>query len=121
MPWLDALRYLRVVHLEQQPQLPRNRVADLRDLHSPPISSTPPPQPPQAHLVPRTPNLDEAFRRHRRLLRLQLRLSHLRRVKTRVMRVLGRPSREVRLMLLPLSVCEVRPLVRVQGEAKSTF
>lgn len=61
----------------------------------------------KTNLIARTPNLDERLRRHRHLSRLRLGSRHRRGVRTGVMRVLGGPSSEVRLMFLSLGVGEV--------------
>jgi hypothetical protein len=96
---LDPVLDLGVVHLEQQPELSRDRIANLGDL------------------VPGQANLDKLLGLHARFQR-RLLLRELLRIARRVVCVSGRPTGEVRLVLLALRVREVGPFVRVQGEAQ---
>ena len=102
MPRLDAVLDLGVVHLEQQPELTRDRIADLGDL------------------VPGQADLNKLLGLHARFQR-RLLLRELLRVTRRVVCVSGSTAREVRLVLLALRVREVGPFVRVQGQAQPAF
>jgi hypothetical protein len=91
----DARLDLRQVDLDHHTLLSRLAVAYFR------------------HAIPRPPNLEEHLTLHARLLRgdLQLALLHVAR----------RAPCEVRLVFLALGVREVGALVRVKGEAETTF
>lgn len=118
---LDALRDLRVVHLEEHAELARDRIPDLGDLRAvvggQSQLSTPRATLAGTHLVSGASDLDEGLCGDGHLLRLDLQRL-LGREAGGVIVVLCCSPGEVRLMLLALGVGEVGALVRVESEAQ---
>lgn len=95
---LDILRDLRILQLEQQTQLPRQRIPSL------------------CNLVTRSSNLDD--------ISLDLNLRQARQVLISVFSQLcfsGSTSGQIGLMLATLSVCEIGTIVLVDGQTEATF
>lgn len=95
---LNILRDLRILQLEQQTQLPRQRIPSLCDL------------------VPRSSNLDN--------ISLDLDLRQARQILISVFSQLcfsGSTSSQIGLMFASLGVCEIGTVVLVYGQTQATF
>lgn len=102
MPRLHIRSDLGVMYLEKQPELPRNRIPDFRDL------------------VSGAADLDELLL-HYSVFRLRLLSEEGGLVEGGVLGVSGCAAGEVRLVLFALGVSEVGAFVGVEGEAKTAF